>query len=131
MAEDMSDIIKQVSQMLNNDTIPDNLKDIMNNLSNNSNDDISSNQTQSNNQTESNDDTSQGESSNGFDIDIGTILKMKTVMESLNSNDDPRSNLLMSLKPYLKDSRKQKVDQYSKLLGMTKMFELFNKDGGK
>ena len=53
-------------------------------------------------------------------------------MDSMNSNkDDPRANLLMSLKPYLKDSRKQKVDQYVKLFGLGKAFELFGSLGGE
>ena len=45
--------------------------------------------------------------------------------------NDPRANLLLSLKPYLKDSRKDKVDQYIKLFGMSKVMELFNSSGGE
>ena len=57
---------------------------------------------------------------------------MKQVMESMNSNkNDPRSNLLMSLKPYLKESRKKKVDQYVKLFGLGKAFEMLNSLGGE
>ena len=33
-------------------------------------------------------------------------MKMKTIIDKMNTKDDPRSNLLQSLKPYLKDSRK-------------------------
>ena len=45
------------------------------------------------------------------DFDINTILKLKGIMESMNNNkDDPRANLLLSLKPYLKKDRKEKVD---------------------
>ena len=50
----------------------------------------------------------------------------------MNSNkNDPRSNLLMSLKPYLKESRKKKVDQYVKLFGLGKAFEMLNSLGGE
>ena len=53
-------------------------------------------------------------------------------MDSMNSNkDDPRTNLLMSLKPYLKESRKEKVDQYVKLFGLGKAFEVFGALGGE
>ena len=53
-------------------------------------------------------------------------------MESMNSNkNDPRSKLLMSLKPYLKESRKKKVDQYVKLFGLGKAFEMLNSLGGE
>lgn len=65
-------------------------------------------------------------------IDINTILKIKQVMENMNKNkNDPRSNLLLSLKPYLKPSRKQKVDQYIQLLNMGAIMENFNHMGGE
>ena len=63
-------------------------------------------------------------------IDIGTILKMKTIIESMNKKDDPRANLLYSLKPYLRDSRKNKLDQYVNLLNMTKIADVLKKEGG-
>ena len=47
------------------------------------------------------------------------------------SSDDPRSNLLISLKPYLKPSRKEKVDQYIGLLRMSKVFDVMNLSNGE
>ena len=53
-------------------------------------------------------------------------------MSSINSNKhDPRANLLMSLKPYLKESRKKKVDEYVKLFSIGKAFEAFGSLGGE
>ena len=50
-------------------------------------------------------------------IDINTILKMKSIMDKMgNSKNDPRANLLLSLKPYLKESRKAKVEQYIRII---------------
>ena len=63
-------------------------------------------------------------------IDMETILKMKTLMEQMNRRDTPDSNLLASLKPYLKESRKNKVDQYIGLLNMSKAMNLFGGFGG-
>ena len=63
---------------------------------------------------------------------MNTILKLKQVMEKMNqSKDDPRSNLLLSLKPYLKPSRKQKVDQYIQLFNMGSIMENLNPMGGE
>ena len=59
---------------------------------------------------------------------MNTILKMKSVMEKLNQKDDPRSNLLYSLKPYLRDEKKEKLDQYTNLLNVAKIAELFKND---
>lgn len=69
--------------------------------------------------------------SSSFNIDINTMLKMKSIIDAMNSQkDDPRANLLKSLKPYLKESRKEKVDQYIKIFSMEKVFEQFNPLGG-
>jgi len=69
--------------------------------------------------------------SNNFNIDIDTMIKMKNIIEKMNSKkDDPRSNLLLSLKPYLKESRKNKVEQYVKFLNMSSVIDLFGNNGG-
>ena len=113
----MNNIMEQLNQMLNNNSVPDELKAIIDNLKNSSNDKSS--------EQSSND-------SNSFNIDMGTMLKMKQVMDSINSSkDDPRTNLLLSLKPYLKDSRKKKVEQYIKLFGIEKAFQAFDFLGGE
>ena len=49
----------------------------------------------------------------------------------MNSSEDPRANLLRSLKPYLKESRKSKVDQYIQLFNMTKVMDIFKPNGGE
>lgn len=113
---DMNNIMDQINSMLKNNEFPDDLKNILNNFKNSS----------------SNNSSNESHNSSEPEIDINTILKMKQVMDSINSNkDDPRSNLLMSLKPYLKESRQKKVDQYVKLFGLGKAFEIFNTLGGE
>ena len=126
MNVDMSDMIKNLSNMLNSKDMPDDIKNIINNFSSNNKnsnaEDISSANKHSTN-------TSSSESNS--DIDIGMILKMKKIMDSMKNNkDDPRANLLLSLKPYLKNSRQEKVDQYIKLFNMSKVFEVINPLGG-
>ena len=73
---------------------------------------------------------SQENSFNTNGIDIETIMKMKSIIDKMNVKDDPRSNLLQSLKPYLKDSRKSKVDQYIQLMNMSKVIDVFPFIGG-
>ena len=72
---------------------------------------------------------------NSFDfsnIDMATIMKLKNAMDSINSKkNDSRTNLLMSLKPYLKPSKKEKLDQYMKLLNISSVLEVFNTMGGE
>lgn len=124
---DMSNIMNQINNMIKNNEIPDDIKNMINNFSNSS-----SNSNSTSNTSNSNNNSSEENTSSTPDIDINTILKMKQIMDSMNSNkDDPRTNLLMSLKPYLKESRKEKVDQYVKLFGLGKAFEVFGALGGE
>lgn len=113
---DLNDVISQIppemiqnfSSMMNNDT--------SSNV--NPNQQTNQNSSQSSNQKSSN---------NAFDfsnIDMNTILKMKSVMEKMNNKNDPRSNLLYSLKPYLREGKKEKLDQYANLLNVAKIAEL-------
>ena len=84
--------------------------------------------------TDTNDHSSSNSSNHTFDfskIDMNTMLKMKSVMEKMNQTADPRSNLLQSLKPYLRDEKKSKLDQYANILNMANIIELFNQNNGK
>ena len=117
--EDMAEMFKNFRKMMNNQEIPDNVKNIMNNMNTN-------NTTNENNQT----DTKTANNPFG-NIDINTIMKMQQIMSSMNDKqNDSRTNLLLSLKPYLKESRKNKVDQYIQLMKMEKIFEIMNPLGG-
>ena len=96
----MNDELSNILEKLNIDQSPDMINNLMDMLNNNSN-------SQSN-------------------IDFDTIIRMKTIIDKINTKDDPRAKLLESLKPYLKESRKNKVDQYVQLMNMSKVFESFN-----
>ena len=65
-------------------------------------------------------------------LDIETMLKLQNIMTKLKSSnsDDDMSKLLLSLKPYLRNEKKEKVDEYIKLIKMGKMTQLFNSLGG-
>ena len=114
---ELNDVISQIS--------PDMIKNFssMMNSNNNSNGNEQESHKSSNH--------SKTNTSNNFDfsnLDINTILKMKSVMEKLNNKNDPRYNLLNSLKPYLRDEKKNKIDQYANLLNIAKITEIFNSD---
>lgn len=130
----MSDIIQKMNDMLKNNEIPDNIKNMMNQFgvaTTPSSDDMSSNHSEANSSRQEPNDTSSG-NTDAPNFDIGMILKMKSIIDSMNrEQNDPRANLLKSLKPYLKSSRKEKVDQYIKLFSMGKVFEMMNPSGGE
>ena len=70
------------------------------------------------------------QNSNSFNFDINTFIKLKSVMDTMNTHPDPRSNLLKSLKPYLKENRQAKVDQYINLFSMSRVMDAFKQAGG-
>lgn len=118
----LDDVISKISpEMI------ENFSAMMGNNNNNFNSGNSENLGDSNNPNSSN----ENNNSSNFDfsnIDINTIMKMKSIMEKMNSKNDPRSNLLYSLKPYLRESKKEKLDQYANLLNIAKLSELFKND---
>lgn len=127
----MSDMLNNFTKMLNNQEMPDNIKNILNSMNNNSNNTSNNSNINSNNNSQNSNQNSS--SNNPFgDFDMNTILKMQKIMSSMNNDKqaDYRTNLLMSLKPYLKESRKGKVDQYVQLMKMGKIFEIMNPLGG-
>lgn len=142
MAEDMNSLFKQVQNMVDSGNIPKDLQNMVNQFSKNSSKNekeedkkeptISpeminsiSNLFQNSSKDERNKDSSSfGDSG----IDINTLMKMKHIIEAMNQKDDPRSNLLYSLKPYLRESRKNKLDQYVSLLNMTKIADVMKEE---
>ena len=132
--EEMSDIIQKIGNMINqsnnsnpntendndmssysNETSFNNIQNILSNMNSNSDDSENTNQNNDNN----------------FNFDFETIMKMKTIIDKFNSTKkSPEANLLQSLKPYLNNNRRQKLDQYMQFLNIAKVLEAFNANGG-
>ena len=144
MAEENSDFMNKIQSLLNSDSLPENVKEMLGNLNTNTNtDNATSHSSKENAQTNNiseetianmmnmlkNSSTKENTSSSS-NIDMGTILKMKAIMDKINSKDDPRANLLLSLKPYLNENRKGKVEQYIQLFNMSKIMDIFQSNGG-
>jgi hypothetical protein len=63
-----------------------------------------------------------------FNFDLDTILKFKNIFNKVNNNNNPRNTLLNSLKPYLRENRKKKLDQYIKIANLLGVLAILNKD---
>ena len=148
MAEDnnLSNIISNFKNMLNNNNIdssnttnnseptsnlnitPEMIGNLANMLKSSSENTSSAASSSSDFEDTSNNQSSSNQSSNN--IDFETILKIKSIMETLNKKDDPRSKLLYSLKPYLRETKQKKLDQYVNLLKITEVSNLFKNEKG-
>lgn len=97
-------------------------------MNNSSNKNANSN-TYSNTQNNNTNNNYSNNTNTNFDfnnIDINTLMKVKSIMENMNNKNDPSYNLLNSLKPYLRESKQEKIDQYANLLNISKITEAFN-----
>ncbi len=122
----MNDLLKKAQEMINNNQVPDSIKEMMKNM-NSSNTESSVSNTNSENTINN--------SSNIPNFDPQTINQIKNIMGSFNStnnnyNNDDMSRLLLALKPYLRDKKQGKIDNYINLIKMGKMAKLFDLMGG-
>ena len=111
MNEDLSGIFEKLN--INKDAIsPEMINNLMDMLNN----------------TSSNVETNSSDNNTSQDIDIDTILKIKSILDKINTkNDNPRIKLLYDLKPFLNYSKKNKLEQYIK---MDKVMDLLPLIGG-
>jgi len=131
--EDMSDIFEKLNNIAGQNNISPDMVNSLFSMFNNSNNHESSNNDSSDNFSHQ-DYTNSTHNDNSFEnsgIDFETIMRMKTIIDKMNTKNDPRSNLLQSLKPYLKESRKSKIDQYIQLMNMSKVMDVFPFMGGE
>ena len=121
MDGDMNDIFQKINSIMSDKETADNLKNIIDNFN-----------TSSQDKSQTSEDNSEHSSNNDFpNFDIDTFLRLKKIMDGMNSSkNDSRTNLLLSLKPYLTDSKKEKIDQYIRFLKIASVVESMNFTGG-
>lgn len=103
MSEDISEKLQQLKEMLNNNQLPDNLKNVMSLMSNSPQQSSSSENSQNNSFT------------NNSSPEI-LITKVKRIIDKKKQDNDPRMNLLSSLRPYLSQKRQERVDSCIKFM---------------
>lgn len=67
-----------------------------------------------------------GNNDSGFDIN--SIMKFQKILSAMNK-DDPRKNLLISLKPFLRKSRQEKINEYLTYLTIGNALGIFDDKG--
>ncbi len=67
-----------------------------------------------------------GNNDSGFDIN--SVMKFQKILSAMNK-DDPRKNLLISLKPFLRKSRQDKINEYLTYLTIGNALGLFDDKG--
>ena len=60
--------------------------------------------------------------------DIETIMKISQIMKVMSENDNASTNLLFSLKPFLRKSKQEKLNQYANILKISSVISELNKN---
>lgn len=131
--------MKNIKNMVDNGNLSDaisnispemiqNFSKILSNQGENQNANNQNNQVKKEEQNESKTENSTFDFSN---LDMNTVMKMSSAINKMkDTKNDPRANLLNSLKPYLRDSKKGQLDNYMNLLNVAKIAEIM-KDNNK
>ena len=61
-----------------------------------------------------------GQNSMPFNLNMDSVMKIKGIMEGMQSNDDPRVGVLSALRPYI-SSRGHHIDNAIKILSLGKL----------
>ncbi len=123
------EMIESFSKMMNNSSSQSKQNPSNSTYKSNMNNSSYHSQNSNTNNTQSYQQDTANSANSGFDfsnIDINTMMKMKSIMENMNNKNDPSYKLLNSLKPYLRESRQEKIDQYANLLNFSKIADAFN-----
>ena len=107
----------------NSDEATSNISSLLNTLNS------SNTSSQDNSQDHSKESTDESSNSNPFgSIDPSIFLKIQQIMSALNSKS-PQKDFLISLKPFLRKSRQDKIGEYMSMLTIAKAIEIFTSKG--
>ena len=145
-SEAISKLIESIQSKLNNELDTSNNQDITQNSnlsSDNLNNQKNSNENPNSNfdlgsimgllgklnlNSNSNTDTSNDSAFSFSNLDPALFSKLQKIVVSLGKKD-PKKDLLVSLKPFLRKSRQDKIGEYITILTIIKAFEAFNEKG--
>ncbi len=124
MNDDLALKIKQIADMLNEDTLPDNLKDIISLF-------VGSGGSADNPDSQKKHDQNNHSNNEGIRVNntvelaenLEMLKTMKNIAGRLNSKSDPRVNLLNALKPFLNNNRQKKIGNCIMFLQVTSLLE--------
>ncbi|MDF2985696.1 MAG: hypothetical protein K0R50_1206 [Eubacterium sp.] len=125
MSDDMGDKIKQIADMLgqnSNPNIPDNVKGLLSMLMSNTGTKDETAEEEPQQTSRAHEKTNNNDSDDFADM----ARKMKKAMGMLNTGNDPRVNLLNAIRPYLNKNRQRKLQTCIKLMRIGSLTQLLD-----
>ena len=151
---DFDELVKKAQTMINNNQVPPEIAEMMRNMNANNNiKNHNNNSSSSSNSNNANENSSSFDNGNMMNkqgsqnyhnynndknsgIDLNAIISntnfnqesddISNLLTNFNQESDDISNLLKALKPYMSNAKKEKIDEYIKLVQMGKAAKLFN-----
>lgn len=125
MNEDYSELIKNFSNILKEKNIDINSVSDNNNNNQNNNNSCENNYSDTNLNNNNNNNNNDNNNPLGINIGIEEIIKIKSLIEKMNNEENSnRNQLLYSLKPFLPNPKKEKLEQLIKLSSLLTALEL-------
>jgi len=124
LSDDLNKKIKQITDILGQDSMPDNVKDLISLLTNSNTKNTATNEASKEMQVFKENSDNQEDYTDNMDM----VRKIKKVMEKVKPNNDPRINLLTSIKPFLTKDRQSKISQCIKILNITTLSKLIDEN---
>ena len=125
---------ENTSEALNN--LISSIKDKMNESNNNNesssttsstiNLNLNNDYSNSSNDTEKENNNNNNNNNNSSSFDPELFIKIQKIMSAMNGNN-PKKNLLLSLKPFLRQTRQDKINEYINILNIISALDLFKK----
>ena len=125
MSEDLNKKIKQITDMLGQENVPDNVKGLLSLLTN-------SNRSSEEPPQKAGQQEPAGEARNEkseLEENLKMMNTVKNVMDRLNSHTDPRINLLSALKPFMGSARQKKIGNCINVLRISSLARLIDENG--
>lgn len=133
MSDDLGKKIQQIAQLLGQDEVPDNVKELVSMLANSlgKKEEADSRPVQADSPDEDKQPDEDGQSDGNKQsapapaVDPEILNSARSALERINASNDPRINLLLAIKPFMNSRRQQKIGnciQLLKIAGLSRMF---------
>lgn len=123
MSDDVNKKLKQITDILGQEKLPDNVQNLLSILAGAmGNDEPSARTSENTSQREIHAEHNESHGTNDF------AHRARRMMERLGSNTDPKINLLLAIKPFLGSSRQQKVGNCIKILNLSRLASLMDEN---
>lgn len=121
---DFSGAIEKLQEMLSDENGQGQLQNILGMLGGNDSSDVDTSSDDNENSLSLNNLFHRNDSSDSFDMDM--FLKLQRIMSLIKNNkNNPQTDFLQSLKPFLKRSRQTRLEQAVKMINAIKIIKTF------